>query len=127
MLLALDMVSRRLSRFTWEKLRYYLRFWIPLRKWVWSKIPETPDEKWDEFRSKAWDKVTETPEKKEILDYQLPYLYKESSWEVHEIVMKRKKFDLLNEVRREERKLFIQHIMETNPWTKILFQIKFLR
>jgi hypothetical protein len=126
-LLALDRLIRILVSVNWEKFRYYLRFWIPLRKWVWSKIPIIPNEKWEEFQSKAWDKITDTPEKKEILDYELPWFYNESTWDAYQIEMKRKRVELLNQIKQEERKLFIQHIIQIRPWTKILFQIKFLQ
>ena len=125
-LLALDMVLRRIGKVDWKKVWYFIKFWIPIREWIWKKIPETPNEKREEFRSKAFNRVVDGPEKIEIMNYRLPWAFKESSWNPEQIEIGKKQDLIYREIRKEERRLFTQYIMEIKPWTTLLFKIKFL-
>jgi hypothetical protein len=132
-LLALDMVSRHFSKVTWKEVKktwknawYYICFWKPLRRWVWSKIPKIPNEKWEELSLKSFQKVIDTPEKKEIIDFYLPYFKDIEYWTPEEKEIGEKRKRLIDQVKYEQRIFENQYIMETQPWTRILFKIKFL-
>lgn len=94
-----------------KTLWYYIRFWKPIRSWIWSKHPEIPDELYGRFRGKAIEKVLDTPEKIEVSQYSLPYYLLLKAWSPEDLSKKKEQDKLWDEIKKEEKNL-------KNQWRK---------